>query len=248
MASDHSGLTPHRRKHWSVEPAAEPEAPLDDLLSPEETRVEAKRLLWRDSAIILMGIVAALLFARFLPSLAPGLVADQTASATGPGAVRTSAPGDSTLPGATLGPVIDPSLRIDATEPPIAPVTLPPTGTFEPVETADPTPKPTKRPAPTPEPTPKPTPEPTPGPTPEVTPVPAPVAAFGWSATLLAVAFTNASTDAETWEWDFGDGAGSVERNPEHLYLAPGDYTVRLTVTGPGGTDSVEHIVTVVDI
>jgi hypothetical protein len=245
MASDRSGLTPHRRKHWSVEPAAQPEAPVDELLSPEETRVEAKRLLWRDSAVILIGIVVALLFARFLPNLAPGLVADQSASASGPGALRTAAPGDSVPPEATLGPVIDPSLGVGATQPP----TQPPTGTFEPAETDDPTPKPTKKPQPTSRPpTPPPTPEPTPDPTPEVTQVPAPDAAFSWSATLLAVSFTNASTDAESWEWDFGDGAGSTERNPEHLYLAPGEYTVRLTVTGPGGTDSIEDIVTVVDI
>lgn len=178
MASDNSRLTPHRRKHWSVEPP-QLDVPVGDVLSPEETRVEAKRLLWRDSAIILIGIVLALLVARFVPGPAPGLVADQTASASGPGAGGTGAPGDATAPGATVGPVVDPSLGIDATPPPIAPITLPPTGTFEPDATADPTPRPTKKPTstiapPTPAPTPEPTPEPTLAPTPEMTPTPPP--------------------------------------------------------------------------
>jgi hypothetical protein len=174
MASDNSRLTPHRRKHWSVEPP-QLDVPVGDVLSPEETRVEAKRLLWRDSAIILIGIVLALLVAQFVPGPAPGLVADQTASASGPGAGETGAPGDSTAPGATVGPVVDPSLGIDATQPPIAPITLPPTGTFEPDATADPTPRPTKKPTSTiAPPTPAPTPEPpTPAPPTEVPTPPA---------------------------------------------------------------------------
>jgi hypothetical protein len=174
MASDRSGLTPHRRKHWSVEPAAQPEAPRGevlspDALSPEETRVEAKRLLWRDSAIILIGIILALLVVRFLPDLAPGFVADQTSPASGAGSAGSLAPGSSSPPAATFGPVVDPSLEIDATQPPIPPITLPPTGSFEPVETDDPTPRPTKRPIATLGPQ---TPAPTPEPTPEVTPTP----------------------------------------------------------------------------
>jgi PKD repeat protein len=40
------------------------------------------------------------------------------------------------------------------------------------------------------------------------------------------------------WQWDFGDGVGSTEENPIHTYDNPGTYTVRLTVTGPGGTDT----------
>ena len=183
MASDRTPLTPHRRKHWSVEPAARPEAPRVevlssiDLLSPEETRVQAKRLLWRDSAIILIGIVLALLLAQFLPGLVPAPVADQAESASATGTGSTGAPGDSTPPGGTFGPVIDPSLGTDPTQPPNPPITLPPTGSFEPGETADPTPKPTKQPTatigpPTPAPTPRPTPAPTPEPTPEITPPP----------------------------------------------------------------------------
>ncbi|MHC4586291.1 MAG: S8 family peptidase, partial [Planctomycetota bacterium] len=42
-----------------------------------------------------------------------------------------------------------------------------------------------------------------------------------------------------TWEWDFGDGAGSYEQNPIRYYRNTGSYTVMLTVTGPGGSDTV---------
>jgi len=55
----------------------------------------------------------------------------------------------------------------------------------------------------------------------------------------LAVAFTDRSGGTvATWSWDFGDGATSTERHPSHVYAAPGDYDVTLTVTGPAGTDS----------
>lgn len=68
-----------------------------------------------------------------------------------------------------------------------------------------------------------------------------PVAA-GFSATPvsgtspLSVSFTDTSTGTITgWLWDFGDSATSTVRNPVHVYANPGSYTVRLTVTGPGG-------------
>jgi PKD repeat protein/murein DD-endopeptidase MepM/ murein hydrolase activator NlpD len=54
----------------------------------------------------------------------------------------------------------------------------------------------------------------------------------------LPVAFTDASTGAVTsWQWHFGDGATSTERNPVHVYANPGVYTVSLMVGGPLGTD-----------
>ena len=39
------------------------------------------------------------------------------------------------------------------------------------------------------------------------------------------------------WLWDFGDGSTSTEQNPKHTYLAPGVYTVTLTVTDDTGND-----------
>jgi len=55
----------------------------------------------------------------------------------------------------------------------------------------------------------------------------------------LAVNFTDLSVDSvDIWDWDFGDGGTSTEENPSYDYATPGTYTVSLTVTGPGGTDS----------
>ncbi len=56
----------------------------------------------------------------------------------------------------------------------------------------------------------------------------------------LTVGFTDASEgEVESWEWDFGDGGSSTEQNPEHTYLQPGSYSVSLTVSGPGGSNSM---------
>lgn len=55
----------------------------------------------------------------------------------------------------------------------------------------------------------------------------------------LNVAFTDLSTDTGTtivdWLWDFGDGDNSALQNPTHNYLAPGTYTVTLTVDDLAG-------------
>ncbi|MFZ0543950.1 MAG: PKD domain-containing protein [Candidatus Promineifilaceae bacterium] len=39
--------------------------------------------------------------------------------------------------------------------------------------------------------------------------------------------------------WNFGDGMSSTETNPSHIYQTPGLYTVTLTVSGPGGKDTL---------
>lgn len=44
-----------------------------------------------------------------------------------------------------------------------------------------------------------------------------------------------------SWAWDFGDGGSSSLQNPSHVYAEPGVYEVELTVTGPGGSDSVMY-------
>ena len=64
----------------------------------------------------------------------------------------------------------------------------------------------------------------------------------------LQVAFLDQSTGSITrWEWNFGDGATSTERNPTHTYAAPGTYQVVLSVFGPGGTDTIirQNLITV---
>lgn len=42
----------------------------------------------------------------------------------------------------------------------------------------------------------------------------------------------------DSFSWDFGDGSGSREANPAHRYPGPGNYTILLTVTNSGGSDS----------
>ncbi len=60
-------------------------------------------------------------------------------------------------------------------------------------------------------------------------------ASFDYVATGLTVNFTDTSTGGVTgWFWEFGDGATSNERNPDHTYAGSGSYTVRLGVSGRG--------------
>ena len=76
----------------------------------------------------------------------------------------------------------------------------------------------------------------------------APVALFTYNATPGyapdTITFSNTSTNATSYAWDFGDNSTSTHQNPVHVYLTPGDYKVTLTATGPGGanstTDSVQ--------
>ena len=72
---------------------------------------------------------------------------------------------------------------------------------------------------------------------------PAPVADFSPDSpggeAPVTVSFMNMSTgDITSYSWDFGDGGGSTTQNPSHTYTTAGTYSVSLTVTGPGGSDT----------
>ncbi|MFA4859759.1 DUF2341 domain-containing protein [Methanoregula sp.] len=74
----------------------------------------------------------------------------------------------------------------------------------------------------------------------------APVAAFSASSTSgaapLTVPFTDASTNSPaSWTWDFGDNdsTNATVQNPVHTYAAAGTYTVNLTATNAGGSNSL---------
>lgn len=55
----------------------------------------------------------------------------------------------------------------------------------------------------------------------------------------LTVAFTDLSSGGpDEWSWTFGDGLGSAERDPVHVYGMPGTYTVNLTVSNSMGSDT----------
>ena len=55
----------------------------------------------------------------------------------------------------------------------------------------------------------------------------------------LTVQFTDGSTGASSWLWNFGDRNTSTEQNPAHTYNKAGAYTVTLSVKGPGGANKV---------
>src|SRR5690606_31095160 len=46
---------------------------------------------------------------------------------------------------------------------------------------------------------------------------------------------------ATEYFWDFGDGTTSTEENPEHTYMQPGNFTVKLKVQKCGLEDEI-HI------
>ena len=74
---------------------------------------------------------------------------------------------------------------------------------------------------------------------------PAPVAAFSADDVSPAVddtvTFTDASTGATSWLWDFGDSSGtSTLQNPTHVYTSAGTYTVTLTAYNPQLVSDVE--------
>lgn len=81
-------------------------------------------------------------------------------------------------------------------------------------------------------------------------PIVAPTAAFDATPLSgdapLAVIFTDSSTGEITSRvWDFGDGNNSwstTETSLPHIYADAGTYTVQLTVTGPGGSDTKTEI------
>lgn len=63
----------------------------------------------------------------------------------------------------------------------------------------------------------------------------------------LQVQFTNQSSNATSWLWDFGDGHTSTEQHPHHTYTHVGSYTVTLTATcnGSSDTETKSNLITV---
>jgi PKD repeat protein len=74
-------------------------------------------------------------------------------------------------------------------------------------------------------------------------PAVAPVAGFAADTVSgtapLNITFTDQSSNTPTsWAWAFGDSGTSTEQNPVHQYTAAGNYTVTLTATNAGGSDT----------
>jgi parallel beta-helix repeat protein len=59
----------------------------------------------------------------------------------------------------------------------------------------------------------------------------------------LNVIFTDNTTGSTTaWNWSFGDGTYSTQRNPEHTYHEAGNYTVKLTASNAAGNDTMTKV------
>lgn len=62
------------------------------------------------------------------------------------------------------------------------------------------------------------------------------------------VNFTNQSENADTFEWDFGDGNTSTEKNPSHYYQEPGTYEIVLYARNSTGCYEEDSIVIEVEV
>ena len=65
--------------------------------------------------------------------------------------------------------------------------------------------------------------------------------------TPLTVSVTNKSTNASKFQWNWGDGSAETEeREPQHTYDRPGQYTISLNVLGQNGDNCRKEITVVV--
>jgi len=69
-------------------------------------------------------------------------------------------------------------------------------------------------------------------------PDPSPVSDFTYVVEDLQVSFTNTSSNATSYDWDFGDSNSSADENPVHTYAESGSYTVSLTARMGGESNT----------
>jgi len=72
----------------------------------------------------------------------------------------------------------------------------------------------------------------------------------GWSSTSVGTlaTFTDESTGAFTWLWDFGDGNTSTMQNPQHDFVVDGTYNVCQTVNNSAGSDNSCKWISIVSV
>ena len=68
----------------------------------------------------------------------------------------------------------------------------------------------------------------------------APIADFNYEIKDGVVHFTNTSTNAIRYLWDFGDGLNSIEKDPIHSYITAKKYSVKLTVESKDGRETTK--------
>jgi PKD repeat protein len=57
--------------------------------------------------------------------------------------------------------------------------------------------------------------------------------------------FTNQSTEATSYQWEFGDGTTSTQENPTHAYSTEGIFNVELTAKNDAGSSSASTTISV---
>ena len=60
----------------------------------------------------------------------------------------------------------------------------------------------------------------------------------GNPAPTYSLQFLAANDNTASWHWDFGDGTGSEEQNPKHVFKTNGRHTICLSTTGNNGYQS----------
>lgn len=80
----------------------------------------------------------------------------------------------------------------------------------------------------------------------DITVLGTPEAAFDVQVQDGIIFITNNSTGATEYTWDFGDGDGSDEENPIHIYDQDGTYTITLTAENDCGSNSATFEVSVI--
>ena len=66
-----------------------------------------------------------------------------------------------------------------------------------------------------------------------------PVSGFNYTSNGITVDFTNASTGATSYLWDFGDNNTTLSFDPEHTYASNGTYDVTLIAINDCGSDTI---------
>ncbi len=73
-------------------------------------------------------------------------------------------------------------------------------------------------------------------------------AVFSYVADGYKVNFTNFSTNAKEYSWEFGDGSGetSTLKGPQHIFRSKGDFLVTLTATSGSETSTFTDTVSII--
>ncbi|WP_258103290.1 PKD domain-containing protein [Marinoscillum sp. MHG1-6] len=77
-----------------------------------------------------------------------------------------------------------------------------------------------------------------------------PVAAYSYEAdagNYQLIHFTNASANADSYEWDFGDGGSSTDESPSYTFTVDGTYDVRLIAINASTKDTLTQSIEIKD-